>query len=414
MKNRNHILVINNSKNFFGLTSNIIFRGIAAFTGASLFFIYANCAFAAEPAWLSDEVVLANSDTNITAEFGGDDRNWSDSYSKTFIISAYYSPVQGQAKYVTGSYSGDIRLNGGGVHGADGTPVYPGMIAAPKSYPFGTKMDIPGIGTVAVHDRGGAIVNSGNRGNAHDRLDVWMGYGDNGLKEALVWGKRTVMVTVYGVDDSIEEKVDMPDTLLSQNNNSELSLLSAPKKQIFSSDLNLGDKGEDVAKLQKILKDLNYYNGDITSVFDYSTYKAVIDFQVSKNILKNKNSFGAGYVGSRTMSILSSTPSVPVAHAKSKEIQSTDVFKTDLNFGDTGADVTSLQEELKRVNLLGIEPTGYYGEITEHAVYKFQQTYNLVNDEDSLGAGIFGPITRSKFNSIVAARLEADSMRVKI
>ena len=68
------------------------------------------------------------------------------SYQQTFIISAYYSPIPGQAKYVTGSYEGDIRLNGSGVNSADGTPVYPGMIAAPSTYAFGTKMNIPGIG----------------------------------------------------------------------------------------------------------------------------------------------------------------------------------------------------------------------------------------------------------------------------
>ena len=99
-------------------------------------------------------------------------------YQHTFVISAYYSPLENQKKYVTGSYKGDIRLNGHGVHGADGSDVYPGMIAAPKNYPFGTKLKIPGVGIATVHDRGGAIVNAGQRNQAHDRLDVWMGYGD--------------------------------------------------------------------------------------------------------------------------------------------------------------------------------------------------------------------------------------------
>jgi len=128
-------------------------------------------------------------------------------YNQTFIISAYYSPLAGQDKYVTGSYKGDIRLNGGGVHGADGTPVYPGMIAAPKGYLFGTKMTIPGLGTVAVHDRGGAIVHSGVRKNAYDRLDVWMGYGDAGRSRAMKWGKRTVDVVVVGFDASVKENI---------------------------------------------------------------------------------------------------------------------------------------------------------------------------------------------------------------
>ena len=43
------------------------------------------------------------------------------SYTKTFTISAYYSPLPDQSRYVTGSYEGDIRLNGSGVRSADGT-----------------------------------------------------------------------------------------------------------------------------------------------------------------------------------------------------------------------------------------------------------------------------------------------------
>ncbi|MBU0668223.1 hypothetical protein KJ951_03160, partial [Patescibacteria group bacterium] len=88
----------------------------------SLFLLKADLVLAAdnsapdarEPAWLSDDAVQS------------DEKDFSN-YTRTYIISAYYSPLPGQLKYVTGSYQGDIRLNGGGVHGADGTPVYPGM-----------------------------------------------------------------------------------------------------------------------------------------------------------------------------------------------------------------------------------------------------------------------------------------------
>ena len=34
-----------------------------------------------------------------------------------------------------------------------------------------------------------------------------MGYGDEGLGRALNWGKRTVSVTVYGIDPSKKENV---------------------------------------------------------------------------------------------------------------------------------------------------------------------------------------------------------------
>ena len=97
-------------------------------------------------------------------------------YQKTFIVTAYYSPLPGQSFYVTGSLASDKRLNGNGTHGADGTPVYPGMIAAPGTYSFGTRVSCPGYIDGEIHDRGGAIVKAGERGYAHDRLDFWAGF----------------------------------------------------------------------------------------------------------------------------------------------------------------------------------------------------------------------------------------------
>jgi hypothetical protein len=77
---------------------------------------------------------------------------------KSFIVTAYYSPLPNQSRYLRGSYEGDIRLNGNGTNGASGKPVYPGMLAAPKSYSFGTVIHLEGLGTGTVDDRGGAIV----------------------------------------------------------------------------------------------------------------------------------------------------------------------------------------------------------------------------------------------------------------
>ena len=97
---------------------------------------------------------------------------------RTIIATAYYSPIPGQSYYLKGSYEADIRLNGKGTHGASGSPVYVGMIAAPKTYAFGTKIVIAGMGTGTVEDRGGAIVTAGMRNNQHDRIDIWMGKGE--------------------------------------------------------------------------------------------------------------------------------------------------------------------------------------------------------------------------------------------
>lgn len=262
-------------------------------------------------------------------------------YNKTFTISAYYSPLPCQEKYTTGSYEGDIRLNGNGTNGADGTPVYPGMVAAPKSYGFGTKMSIPGIGIVAVHDRGGAIVASNTEGR-YDRLDIWMGYGDIGLQRALNWGKRNVDVVVYGIDDSVIEEV---------------ALMG------FTPEEAIPNCGEEV------------FEEDTPQISTEEVIEEVVEEEEPVEFVTN-------------------------------DAEISDV----LTFGSSGPEVTALQQELVRLNFLRVEPTGYYGEVTQHAVFKFQQSQGLVSSQDEEWAGVYGPVTREKMQTFIAARSERDKM----
>lgn len=335
-------------------------------------------------------------------------------YEEHFVISAYYSPLPGQAKYVTGSYEGDIRLNGSGVNGADGTPVYPGMIAAPKNYPFGTKMDIPGVGTVAVHDRGGAIVNAGERGHAYDRLDIWMGYGDLGLRRALSWGKRTVLVTVYGINASVQEKVYLEGYSESEKHTvaAEETYVQPTYTATIKSTLSIGSKGSDVEYLQEKLSELGYYKGEVDGIYDQETADAVIAFQLDQNIISSTYDYGAGFFGPKTSRILSSANiNVSTANAQTTSYSPDNVFNTDLQSGASGDEVRKLQTELANINLFGVEPTGYYGELTEHAVLKFQQSQGLAGGEDSPGAGIFGPLTRTAFNQLLSERERVRRMK---
>jgi peptidoglycan hydrolase-like protein with peptidoglycan-binding domain/3D (Asp-Asp-Asp) domain-containing protein len=410
-------------------------------------------------------------------------------YQDMFTISAYYSPLPGQDRYVTGSYEGDIRLNGSGVNSADGTPVYPGMIAAPSSYPFGTKMNIPGIGIVAVHDRGGAIVHAGERGQSYDRLDVWMGYGDQGLSRALNWGKRSVQVTVYGIDPGLKENVYLAG--FTEAEKFIENIISEQK--VFKDDLWFGESGDKVKELQQYLTDLGYYKGKIDGFYGDPVYKAVIQFQINEGIVDNEEEFGAGYFGVRTRreieaAILKKRKNIvpnynlgkddageevkklqealkkmgydveingnydektvqavfdfqrdneivndendlgagyfgPQTYAvlsdkvlalsepENESLQSEliiqadyDSFELTLKKGDSGAAVTLLQEELRKLNLIRIEPTGFYGDVTENAVFKFQQRKGIVSTKSEEGAGVFGPSTRNALNGILGYR----------
>lgn len=267
-------------------------------------------------------------------------------YNKTFTISAYYSPIPCQSRYVTGSFDGDKRLNGNGVSGADGTPVYPGMIAAPRTYDFGTKMFIPGIGIVAVHDRGGAIVAANGNPNLHDRLDIWMGYGDKGLKRALNWGKRNVEVTVYGINNAVVEDIFLQD-------------YTQEEKVPNCSGTPTTDVNQQIPKDIEPVKDNTYENSDTPQDVNNDLPEVI---EINSEITK------------------------------------------DLNPGEINPDVILLQEELVSLNFLKIEPSGIYDDVTKHAVMKFQQSQSLVADANSLGAGVFGPKTRDRLNEIIKTR----------
>ena len=69
---------------------------------------------------------------------------------------------------------------------ASGTRADHRLVAAPREFPFGTVMRIPGYGTVKVEDRGGAIKG--------DRLDVLFPT----HSEALRWGVQWVDVELVG------------------------------------------------------------------------------------------------------------------------------------------------------------------------------------------------------------------------
>jgi hypothetical protein len=47
------------------------------------------------------------------------------SIEKTFIITAYYSPLPDQGFYLKGNFEAEKRLNGNGTNGASGKPVFP-------------------------------------------------------------------------------------------------------------------------------------------------------------------------------------------------------------------------------------------------------------------------------------------------
>ena len=337
--------------------------------------------------------------------------------SQTFVVSAYYSPLPNQDKYVWGNYEAEKRMNGEGNRGADFTKVYPGMIAAPNTYPYGTKIKIPGFGTGAVHDRGGRILEWKNS----DRIDLWMGYGDDGRKRAMQWGIKTVTGTIMPA--SAKESVQMNFMSKASQTKSAPNKTTQPVNKTVTEQtktLYLGDKGESVRNLQKFLIRQNLLHVNATGYYGEKTKEAVYQFQLRKNIVSNKNQTGAGVFGPTTRknaekvwtqtvpkkTIITSTENLPAKTSQAITIHnisdSTEkynpdyaVIKPNLQLGDKGEAVKRLQLVLKGMNYYSGAVTSLYDKKTVEAVYAYQISKKIVSNKNQKGAGRFGPQTYS-------------------
>jgi 3D (Asp-Asp-Asp) domain-containing protein len=116
-------------------------------------------------------------------------------HGEPWSITRYYTPVPGQLKYYRKTYEEDFQVNCSGdcFVTSDGTRLTPDMAfkvaACPPEMPFGTKIDIQGIGTVTCHDRGGAIKDK--------RIDVWAGVGMDALRRMKEMPGGILSVTIH-------------------------------------------------------------------------------------------------------------------------------------------------------------------------------------------------------------------------
>lgn len=295
-------------------------------------------------------------------------------YEQDFVITAYYSPLPGQCCYVKGGEVADKILNGNGTNGADGTEVYPGMIAAPKSYAFGTRISLPGIGIGTVHDRGGAIV---EQGKTH-RLDLWAGFGEEGLARALAFGVQRVRGTVYpvGTNQAAEnfsfEGIDAPFERLKP-------FLTV--NGLMDVHAKFGEDGYSVQMLQDSLKRLGYLNAVSNGHFGDATKEAlgafVADMKLSEpsDVLTERSA--AYLLGALQQQAVD--PGIPTITPQS-----------------SADDIKIAQRLMRYLGFYHGRTDGVYSNTLFQAILEFQQSKQLVGEKDSPGAGRIGPLTKNK------------------
>ncbi len=121
-------------------------------------------------------------------DFGGDFKG-EQTFTLEAVVTAYYTPEEDQDEYATGSFKGDVKLNGKGrtFYGGEATV---GTIAAdPKFLLPGTAVFVPGYGMGIVQDIGSAI-----KGR---KIDLHMGKGEEALEKAIAWGEKVLDIVIF-------------------------------------------------------------------------------------------------------------------------------------------------------------------------------------------------------------------------
>jgi peptidoglycan hydrolase-like protein with peptidoglycan-binding domain/3D (Asp-Asp-Asp) domain-containing protein len=265
-------------------------------------------------------------------------------------------------------------MNGEGIKGADGTPVYPGMLAAPASFAFGTRIELPGLGVGAVHDRGGAIIELDHN---VVRIDVWMGEGEEGLARALAFGAKRMTAVVYD-EAGPKESINLASIPAPR---SALAVATSVDRSFLLSDLVAGDQRPTVRTLQTLLKTLGYFTETTTEFFGPKTIDA---------LARLKSDYGIDGDGS----IADVDTRAILVSAATFDRSNLPVLTFPVTHGDQGKNVMDAQRLLRFLGYYEGRTDGIFDDALRDDVLAFQLEHRVIVSEGAPGAGRIGPQTR--------------------
>lgn len=362
---------------------------------------------------------------NISLSFA--DNNEGEIVLKKFIVTAYYSPLPNQNFYLRWNYTDEVILNWEGKRWASGKAVYPGMLAAPKTYKFWTKVYLDWVGIWTVDDRWWAIVGSWSRWYDWDRIDIWMWYWDEWLKRALTWGKRTIYWRVIStsneeilpsiaLENFIIWKIDIKSLKNAQLvwKNSTQNTQTVNKYVV---PLQISEKSniEVIKTFQTILNKLWYYSWDTNWIYSSKIDEAILNFQIENKVIANSKDKWAWYYWPKTKETLNNKylsflNEEKVKIAKEKQINDelalidsqissviTSLWIPKEN--EVWNHVRKLQKTLKYLGYFDWKDTAIFWKITKESILKYQIDSWLVNNSDDRWAWMIWEKTLNKIQS---------------
>lgn len=335
-----------------------------------------------------------------------------------FIITAYYSPLPDQEYYNTGNYEDEVILNGQGIAGASGKKVFSGMLAAPWKYTFGTKIYLEWLGVWEVSDRWGAIVEAGKRWYEHDRIDIWMWYGEEWMRRANYWGKRKVAGSVIWSGNKVTLNIDSlssPSWAVVQKNTGKRKAkqTSSPQYSVFDISLGKWSNADYVSQLQSILKETGYLrSGYQSGSYDTATIDAVYEFQVENKVISYEYDAWAGSYGPKTRKKLKEyydnyleklaleaeyQEKIATLQSDSYTLAEKQVENLwEIQYGDISSEVREFQKILATLGYFEYKDTAIYGVKTQNALIAFQIDKWIISWVNASDAGVFWEQTQQE------------------
>ncbi|MFC6604053.1 peptidoglycan-binding protein [Ectobacillus funiculus] len=161
---------------------------------------------------------------------------------------------------------------------------------------------------------------------------------------------------------------------------------AAPKKNDVL--IKMGQRGASVTSLQQSLQKLGLYKGEIDGIYGKGTQAAILAFQKAQKLPQTGNY--DTFTKEKMDSVLKQT-----AVKLTTAVKPTAVTYPAVQVGSRGANVTQLQQDLKKVGLYSGKIDGIFGNGTKTAVLKFQQKYKLKE------TGKADAATQAKMNEVL-------------